>query len=120
MMCGLVRGLQTHQRFITLPEKLPQFWHCTVMCSAPLSCELKAERWLAMRHRNLGWSLGRTVRSAGKEEEHVRGWYALQMRYKGAASVVVDSWIGARVAVDRAEVVRRGGAMRELAEARVL
>ena len=25
----------------TRPEKFPQFWHCTVMCSAPESAELK-------------------------------------------------------------------------------
>jgi hypothetical protein len=25
----------------TRPEKLPQFWHCTVMCSAPERAELK-------------------------------------------------------------------------------
>jgi hypothetical protein len=39
---GMVWGLRgfvlggTHHRFITRPLKLPQFWHCTVMCSAPL------------------------------------------------------------------------------------
>lgn len=34
----------TYHRFITRPEKLPQFWHCTVMCSAPESADWKA-RW---------------------------------------------------------------------------
>lgn len=70
---------ETDQRFITLPEKLPQFWHCTVMCSAPLSCELKAAQSLTVampphalpRH---------TVRPACEEEEHVDGACALQMR----------------------------------------
>ena len=73
-----VKG-QTNQRFITLPEKLPQFWHCTVMCSAPVSCELNAAHSLAVamprdtprRH---------TVCPACEEEEHVGDGCALQMR----------------------------------------
>lgn len=34
----------TYHRFMTRPLKFPQFWHCTVMCSAPESLDVKAER----------------------------------------------------------------------------
>lgn len=33
---------RAYQRFVARPLKFPQFWHCTVMCSAPFRVELNA------------------------------------------------------------------------------
>ncbi len=39
---GLEGWRDIYHRFITLPLMFPQFWHCTVMCSAPLRLDVKA------------------------------------------------------------------------------
>lgn len=39
---GTKQKVNHSQRFMTRPLKLPQFWHCTVMCSAPLRGDWKA------------------------------------------------------------------------------
>jgi hypothetical protein len=39
-VCGRGRGEEGNQTY--RPLKFPQFWHCTVMCSAPLSADVKA------------------------------------------------------------------------------
>lgn len=114
--------MQTYQRFITLPEKLPQFWHCTVICSAPLSADWKAGLLLAMQSGKVCLG-GRTVGSACKEEEHDARRRVLPLRE--CCGWWTLSSVAARV--DRAEVLRRwcgdeDGAMREprVGEARVL
>lgn len=88
--------------------------YCDVLCAAELGlegCRVLAVPWCI---HTLG---EHTMRSACKEEEHLRERYALQLC--GECSVADGFGL---VAVDRAEVVRRGGAMRELwdGEARVL
>jgi hypothetical protein len=63
------------------PLKFPQFWHCTVMCSAPLSADVKARGVVLVGVLWLLCGEGRTVCSAGEEEEHGRG---LMCGYVGA------------------------------------
>lgn len=115
----MVRGIKmrTYQRFITRPEKLPQFWHCTVMCSAPLSCDWKAGLLLAMRAGKCDCN-GHTVRSAREEKEH-----GVPLLCAAIATIGAAEGLGrGRSSGGGAEVERRWRAMRELwvGEARVL
>lgn len=83
------------QRFIGRAEKLPQFWHWKVRCSAPLRAELKAGVGLVVGGWKGAGERGRTVRSAREEEEHVCGG-------------VVVSAVGAVVWMARGDGMVRG------------
>lgn len=96
----------TYQRFMTLPEKLPQFWHCTVMCSAPLSFDWKAA-WRSAMQPGEDKCSKLTVRSTCEEEEHGACLLALELRNGSCGG-----WVRSRVAVDRGaevELARAAG-----------
>jgi hypothetical protein len=92
---------QTYQRFMTLPEKLLQFWHTTVMCSAPLSCELNAAQLLVVRLL-FDAQRRRTVCAACEEEEHICGLCALWKRSCSTRSFVArrGRWDGGGAEVE--------------------
>lgn len=88
MWVGVAKRGKVYHRFMTRPEWLPQFWHCTVRFSAPeswlvnatssvrslqLDGSFKAVRQVCvLRHAMRASSLGRrTMRSACEEEEHL-------------------------------------------------
>jgi hypothetical protein len=69
----------TYHRFVSLPEKLPQFWHWTVRFSWPDRRELNADIFISCRvpfARARGQQeevTGRTVRAKGQTERHLGG-----------------------------------------------